>query len=145
MITEEEANTFFNVGGSEIKLIVGLVDEDVLPKRVTDFFFKIFKVVVGEETITEMERLRSARMSAGDRESTWSSARIPNPNFSVYNSPSVSVAFFGVGKDETILETIVAAAVTKFCGNFKTKSKENSESGSRLSKEEARIIEQKSK
>ena len=70
MITEEEANTFFNVGGSEIKLIVGLVDEDVLPKRVTDFFFKFFKVVVGEETITEMERLRSARMSAGDREST---------------------------------------------------------------------------
>jgi len=38
--------------------------------RVTDFFFKFFKVVVGEETITEMERLRSARMSAGDREST---------------------------------------------------------------------------
>ena len=70
MIAEDKANTLFNVGGSEIKLVAGLVDEIMLPKRIADSFFKIFKVVIGEETIIETERLRSARMSAGDRKST---------------------------------------------------------------------------
>ena len=46
-----------------------MVDGVVTPKRVDGFVFNFFNAGEGEETKIKSERLRRARMSAGDRKS----------------------------------------------------------------------------
>ena len=65
----DEANTLSIFGVAERLRGRDVVDDGVVSKRVDGFVFNFFNAGEGKEAKIEAERLRRARMSAGDRES----------------------------------------------------------------------------